>query len=237
MENLIKFKTIPSTKLYLKENFSKLKDRTIVLADHQTNGRGRLQRNWKDDDDLLFSILLKDNLKGNITNLSLLAAASIYKTLIKHLENVKIKWPNDILVNEKKISGILLESIISSKVDCVIIGIGINVNTRDFKDDLSKKATSLFLETSVLDDKESLFEELLKDFFYEYELYLQEKSDYLNICRENSYLIGKNVLLMIDEKAKDARVLNILNNGNILLLIDGKEVEMNYGEITLTGVY
>ncbi|HOD61840.1 MAG TPA: biotin--[acetyl-CoA-carboxylase] ligase, partial [Bacilli bacterium] len=90
MKNIIEFDTLPSTNLYLKENYHQLADRTVVVANHQTAGRGRLSRRWEDSDDLLFSILLKDNLPHNLANISLLVAASLYKTLNEILDNVTI---------------------------------------------------------------------------------------------------------------------------------------------------
>ena len=76
----IKFDTIPSTNLYLKENYQKLENLTCVTANHQTQGRGRLGRTWVDNNDLLFSILLKDNL-FNPSDYSFLIASSIIKVL------------------------------------------------------------------------------------------------------------------------------------------------------------
>ncbi len=238
MKKIIEFDTIPSTNLYIKENYRQLSDQTVVVANHQTAGRGRLSRTWEDSDDLLFSILLKDNLPHNVANLSLLTAASLYKTLIKILDNVTIKWPNDILVNSKKLAGILLESVvIGEKIDCVIIGVGINVNTVKLSENLNHKATSIYLQTNQKIDKRNLLENFLEEFWRDYRFYSKNKSDYLQICREHSYAIGKEVIVTIDHQPKKALVLNILENGNLLLLIDEEQVELNSGEITLKELY
>lgn len=234
---ILKFNTLSSTNLYLKDNYLLLDDKTVVVANHQTAGRGRLGRTWTDSDDLLFSILLKDNLNEKVSSLSLLICASLFKTLKRHFDDVKIKWPNDILVNNKKILGILLEAITNNKIDCVIIGIGINVNNRNFTDDLIMKATSFSLETNKSFDKDMLLNEVLNDFFNEYDLYINDKSDYLNICKENSCLINKIVTIKVDGIRKTAIVKDILNNGNILLSVDSHDLELNYGEVTLEEVY
>ena len=89
MENILYFDTIPSTNLYLKENYNKLDNLTSVVAHHQTQGRGRLGRSWEDGDDLLMSILIKEEL-DNYSNLSLLISSVIYKVLSKILNNIKI---------------------------------------------------------------------------------------------------------------------------------------------------
>lgn len=234
---ILKFDTLSSTNLYLKDNYPHLDDKTVVVANHQTAGRGRLGRTWIDSDDLLFSILLKNNLNEKVSSLSLLICASLFKTLKRYFNDVKIKWPNDILVNNKKILGILLEAITNSKIDCVIIGIGINVNNRNFTDDLIMKATSFSLETNKSFNKDTLLNEVLNDFFHEYDLYIYDKSDYLNICKENSWLINKIVTIKADGIRKTAIVKDILNNGNILLSVDSHDLELNYGEVTLEEVY
>ena len=238
MKNIIEFDTLPSTNLYLKENYHQLADRTVVVANHQTAGRGRLSRRWEDSDDLLFSILLKDNLPHNLANISLLVAASLYKTLNEILDNVTIKWPNDILVRGKKLAGILLESVvIGEKVDCIIIGVGINVNTAKLSEELKQKATSIYLQINRKIDKKELLEKFLKEFRRDYQFYSENKSDYLQICRDHSYVIGKEVIVTINNQPKKALVLDILENGNILLLINEKKVELNSGEITLQELY
>ena len=238
MEKIIEFTSLPSTNLYLKENYEQLPNKTVVIASHQTAGRGRLDRVWEDSDDLLFSILLKNHLPDNITNISLLVAASLYKTLIKDLEHVTIKWPNDILVDGKKLVGILLESIVvEEKIECIIIGIGINVNTTKMREALTQKATSMYLQTNKQVDKKTLLNNFLKEFIQDYQLYCEKKSDYLQICREHSYVIGKEVNIFLENELKKAQVLTILENGNLLVLVGDRKIELHSGEITLTELY
>ncbi len=238
MKKIIEFTTLPSTNLYLRENYQQLPDKTVIVANHQTAGRGRLSRVWEDSDDLLFSMLLKEQLPPNIANLSLLVAASLYKTLNKIVNNVTIKWPNDILVHNKKISGILLESIvIGEQVECIIIGVGINVNTIRMNPSIASKATSIFLETNHKTDKKTLLKSFLKEFEKDYRLYCAEKSDYLQICKLHSSVIGKQVSVVIDNQQKKALVQDILDNGSILLLVDDQQIQLNSGEITLTELY
>ena len=131
--NLLYFDTLPSTNLYLKENYQTLEHLTSIVAKHQTAGRGRLGRNWCDSDDLLMSILLKNDLNpSSLDSLSLVICATIYNVLSKYTTGLEIKWPNDILYKGKKICGILLERVISNRVECLIIGFGININHHDF---------------------------------------------------------------------------------------------------------
>ena len=238
MYKIIEFQSLPSTNLYIKENYRSLANKTVVMANHQTAGRGRRGRVWQDSDDLLFSILLKKNLPDSITNLSLLMAASLYKTLIKKVENVTIKWPNDILVNGKKLAGILLESVINAgKTEYVVIGVGINTNTEEIDASLQDKATSLYLETKAKVNKKELLRKIIRGFSEEYKLYNEGKSDYLQICRQHSSVIGQEVTIVLNSEQKTAKIIDILSNGNISLMVDDQQIEMNSGEITLTELY
>lgn len=234
MEEIKFFDVIASTNLYLKENYSKLNNLASVVACHQTNGRGRLGRVWSDSDDLLMSILIKDDLDlEKIENLSLVICTSIFKVLKKYLKNVKIKWPNDLLINEKKVCGILLESVISNKLEALIIGFGININTKAFETDLAKRATSMFLETNTLYDIEKLAYEVYNEFLNDYSSYLKGSKEYLKICKENSCLINKKITYLENGEERVSEVLDILENGHILLKTNDKIIEKSSGEITL----
>lgn len=234
MEEIKFFDVIPSTNLYLKENYSKLNNLSSVVAHHQTNGRGRLGRVWSDSDDLLMSILIKDDLDlEKIENLSLVICASIFKVLKKYLKNVKIKWPNDLLINGKKVCGILSESVISNKLEALIIGFGINVNTKTFETDLKTRATSMFLETNTLYDIEKLAYEVYNEFLNDYSSYLKGVKEYLKICKESSCLINKKITYLENGEERVSKVLDILENGHILLKTNDKIIEKSSGEITL----
>lgn len=233
--NRIKFvEEIPSTNTYLKENYNDLDNLFSICAKHQTNGKGRLGRTWNDNDDLLMSILLKDDLLlEKIEEISLVICASIFKVLKNILNEVKIKWPNDILINQKKVCGILLESVVSSKLECLVIGFGINVNTKEFLEELKTKATSLYLETKKEYDIKSLAKEIYSQFIIDYEEYKKGNKNYLKICKENSCLIDKDITYLSNGTLVNAKVIDILDNGHILLETNGIMVEKSSGEITL----
>ena len=182
------------------------------------------------------SILIKEKL-DNYTNLSLLISSVIYKVLSKILNNIKIKWPNDLVINNKKICGILLESVSSNKIDALIIGFGINVNTNNFSFDIKDKATSIFLETNNKVDITNLSKEIYNKFTEEYKLYKENKSDYLEINRKNSSVIGKVVSYIENGKEEIGEVIDILDNGHILLKKDNKYIEKGSGEISLHNNY
>ncbi|QTA37672.1 biotin--[acetyl-CoA-carboxylase] ligase [Thermosipho ferrireducens] len=128
-EKILIFNKIDSTNEYLKENYKKLPNGTVVVATTQTNGKGRYGKNWASPEGgLWFSILLKPRKPqpGDFyTKISSLALINILK---KYGINARIKWPNDIYVNKKKLCGILTEAVYKGELEAVIIGIGLNVN-------------------------------------------------------------------------------------------------------------
>src|SRR5690554_1474829 len=98
----ITFNTIDSTNSYLKRNYQSFDHLTWVISDHQTNGKGRFSNQWfSSNDSLLCSVLLKDDMDINIIKRTpLLAAKSLHKTLLKYHNDVLIKWPNDLYLND-----------------------------------------------------------------------------------------------------------------------------------------
>ena len=137
LKRIFHFNELDSTSAFLKRGRFSLRNFTFVSCDFQTNGHGRMGRTWvsPEGENLMFSVLIKDKaLVNNFSFLSLCSAVSILKVLQKlGLENVSIKWPNDVYVNGKKICGILLESVAdNNQMSSVIVGIGLNVNTTDF---------------------------------------------------------------------------------------------------------
>ena len=231
---VIRFKEINSTNTYLKENYQDMENLSIVVADHQTNGRGRLGRSWVDNDDLLFSILIKDGL-SKPTDYSLLIASTIIKVLKKY--NPTIKWPNDIMIGDKKVCGILLESISKKKIECVIIGVGINVNTCIFPEDLLVKATSLKNEGKKEIDKENLLQIIIKNFEKEYDDYLKSKNDFLENIRNNFYLREKNVSFVYNGKEESGIVKGMNDDGAIIIKLDNDVIAISTGEVTLNSAY
>lgn len=236
MSNILYFDTINSTNTYLKDNYKNLNNLTSVVAHHQTNGKGRLGRMWLDQDDLLMSILIKEEII-NFDLLSLLMASVIYKVLSKYVNNIKIKWPNDIVISNKKICGILLEGVSSKRIEAIIIGFGINANTTYFNKEIINKATSLYLETKNKIDIKKLSQEIYDKFVIEFDLFKENKSDYLEMNRKNSNVIGELIKYTENDKEYIAKVVDILDNGHLKLLIDNKYLEKSFGEISLHNNY
>ncbi len=192
---------IDSSNTYAK-NIAREYDRAIVIAKAQTSGRGRVGRVWLSDFDgcLMFSVLLKPNLSLDMLSfLSQIAAKSLHQSLAHHIKKdatLTIKWPNDIMLGGKKISGILTESVIDNvNRPVVVVGIGLNLFGR-LPDELAEIASTIEAETSYRIDTVDFVERFVLDFFREVSLYEQLKAvdtrliDYINSV---FYLADKEV--------------------------------------------
>lgn len=142
-------------------------DRTVVVADHQTAGRGRFGRRWLDEPgaSLLVSILLRPRLEPSRLPLLSYAAAVAVAEALEAAAGLagRLKWPNDVLVDGRKIAGILLESRIG-QAPAVVVGIGVNVAQRAFPPDLAPRVTSVALAGGRSTDREALLAALLESF-------------------------------------------------------------------------
>lgn len=230
----IHFEEISSTNLYLKENYHSLDNLTIVSANHQTNGRGRLGRSWIDNDDLLFSILIKEKL-DNPTNYSFLIANTLLKVLAKY--NPSIKWPNDIIINDKKVAGILLEGVAKDKTECVIIGVGININSKTFPDNLVFKATSLNLISNKNIDKNKLLDEIMDQFLEDYANYNGDIIEILSNIKKHSYLLNKEINFVYNNKNLNGIVKDIDIDGRLVVETKDGVLKLQSGEVTLQNTY
>lgn len=228
----IHFETIDSTNTYLKENYEKLDNFTFVSADFQIAGRGRNNRNWKSEkgENLLFSLLIKDKtLIDKFSSLSVISAFSIIKAL--NLEHLSIKWPNDIYYKDSKLCGILLEAVTRNEIECLIIGIGLNVNQREFVGEYKRTPTSLYQITNLTQDmrilKDKIFNQLYNDF-----MKVKEDYDFYNDIKEYDYLKDREVYAEINNEVKQIKVLGIDSDYSLKVLQDNKTYNLSSGEVT-----
>lgn len=160
--NIIELDEIDSTNKYVKTNAIKLPEGTAVFSHEQTAGRGRLERNWygKKGKSIFASFLIKniyDNLDA--VRLSFLFSIALKTFFSKYIsyDKIKLKWPNDVLIGNKKISGILSEY----SQECVIVGIGINVSDFEPDGDIEKPWTTIHTESRSKPDIIALRSELI----------------------------------------------------------------------------
>ena len=181
--NIIKLDAIDSTNSYLKKIIlnKDVSDSTIVTAKFQTKGKGQLGTNWQSEDskNLIFSIYKKD-LEVKVKDqfiISMIISLALIKTLKKNnLQNLCIKWPNDIMSDNKKICGILIENIVKEKhVKHTIIGIGLNVNQTIF--DNLPNASSIKKLTGTNHDKDEILKELVNNINSYFEMLYSSSSE------------------------------------------------------------
>ncbi|PYZ94540.1 biotin--[acetyl-CoA-carboxylase] ligase [Salipaludibacillus keqinensis] len=196
---------------------------TIVVADEQTAGKGRLGRTWDSQHEtgIWMSLILKPLVDfRQAPQLTLVAAVALARALQnKSGQQIDIKWPNDLLVNGKKICGILTElQADPDRIKSVIIGIGVNVNHEHFPQEITDIATSLKKESGKNFDRAELITDILDEFSWLYEAYLTNGFSLIKpLWEAHSLSIGKKV---IARRAKDSLVgiaLGINENGVLLL--------------------
>ena len=168
MSPVLHLDEVDSTNTYLKTRHSTLPHATVVYADRQTAGRGRYNRRWvSQEGGLYFSVLLKPLQNSHLSNLTQLMALSICYLLEKRKLCPTLKWPNDVHVQGRKISGILSEAVFAgSELQAVIVGVGINICQKEL-DYVGQPATSL-LACGVRADPREVLEEVLHFFWQGY---------------------------------------------------------------------
>ncbi len=239
---IIHFNTIASTNDYAKEIASDLEDGTVIISEEQTKGKGRLGRQWhsKINEGIWMSIILKPEIiPYKAPFITLIAGASVVSALNKLGVNTLIKWPNDIILNNKKISGILTElSAEIERVNHIVLGIGINVKTMEFSQEISDIATSLYKEGYKISRVD-----IVRNIFIEFEeLYMDYinnncKEKTLNICRKYSAIIGKDIYILKGDNKELVKCLDISEDGNLVVQAEDKTIkEVMSGEVSIRGI-
>ena len=236
--NLIKLKTVKSTNLEIKKMVSSnLKINNLCLsADNQTVGYGRRNTKWFSYmGNMHLSILLKPKCKINEVNqLSFMTSISLGDTLkkIKNNINIKYKWPNDILLNKKKVAGVLIEtsSHINKKIKWVIIGIGLNIIKSPNLNKKEFKATSLNKEKIYI-EKDNFIDSFLQNFFVNYEIWKKKGFNFIKKnWVSNMYKINNKIIVKYQNNYIKGKVVNLLINGGIKLKTNKKTKEIFYGD-------
>lgn len=180
--NIINFKEIDSTNKYAKENLENLQNFDVILAQRQLSGYGQWGRKWIDtgDKNIYMTIVLKPEKIDIYTDIVRYTAICICNILEKYSVTPKIKLPNDIIVNGKKICGILAEAITKGdNLKGIVVGIGLNLNTNLMTlSEINQPATSLNLEINKAVDKEIIISEILNEFENNYFVFLKKEFNF-----------------------------------------------------------
>ncbi|MFL6555436.1 MAG: biotin--[acetyl-CoA-carboxylase] ligase, partial [Bacillus sp. (in: firmicutes)] len=198
---------------------------TVILAEEQLSGRGRMARKWHSPKytGIWMSMIIRPNIPlSNAPQLTLLAAVAIVQAIEEMTDLIpEIKWPNDILINGKKVTGILTElQAEADLIHSIIIGIGINVNQKkeDFPLELQKIATSLFIEDGETVSRAELIRYIFKHFEKLYTLYLEQGFVPIKLLWEGyAGSIGKYIKARTLTNTIEGKALGITNDGVLQL--------------------
>ncbi len=240
--NIKHFEEIDSTNSYLLDNLDKYADKQVVIAQKQIGGRGRLDRKWASDKigNLYMSILLKpsqinNRARNNLINITQYMSVCICKVLESFDLSPSIKWPNDVLIANKKISGILSEVRFKSEnYSGLVLGVGVNLNlSQSDLNQIDQPATSLNMFTEESVDAMSFAQALLNEFFIKYETFINEgflsiKEDY---TKRNNFL-NKKVIIKLPNKNEVGVITNINADGTLTMRKDTDEdIIVNMGDL------
>ena len=216
---------------------------TLALAEFQSAGRGRLGRSWEvpEGTSVMMSILLRPKFEPQYApTLTLVMGMAVAKAVKNLGFDVSIKWPNDVVVSHKKICGILTEmGVRDGKIDYAVIGVGINVNIREFPEEMADKATSLYLEIGKEFDR-SQIPGLVMEAFEEYYEKFAATCDLSGLKEEyESILANYNQPVRVLAKEPYEGVARGITDGGELLVekTDGTIVAVSAGEVSVRGLY
>jgi BirA family biotin operon repressor/biotin-[acetyl-CoA-carboxylase] ligase len=223
------FKEIDSTNTKAKDLAQRgAPEGTVVIAEKQTNGRGRRGRTWlsPEGDGIYATLILRPAMSpGGAPKITLMTAVAIAEALLSLVPiDIRIKWPNDILVNGRKLAGILTE--ITADMDAVnyiVVGLGLNVNTRSesFSEEIGKIATSIYIETGKHLSRAGLIRAYLEQFEKYYKMFTQnEFAAIMGRWKQLSGFIGQKVMVDVIGRNYIGEVSDIDDDGVLILKDD-----------------
>jgi BirA family biotin operon repressor/biotin-[acetyl-CoA-carboxylase] ligase len=228
---VLRFESLPSTNTELARLASEgAAEGLAVLADEQTAGRGRLQRAWSSPKGagLYFSILLRPAIPIEYWPLITFMAALAVGDALTEATGLQtdIKWPNDLLSNERKICGILAEAIETRAGRTVILGIGINLTQNAFPPELANKATSVSEATGGHAERETILAALLSALSRWYALLNEPEKIVAAWCSRSSYGYGKFVQVNNGDEVWRGTTCGIEHDGALRLETASGEIKL-----------
>ena len=234
---------VDSTNKWAKEHISELKHLSVVYTYNQTSGRGRLERKWNYNgkDNIYASIVVKPSsglkeVYSNLTQYLCVILAEVFEEYTSPIyPSPKIKWPNDIRINGKKISGILAEGVnISNAGIAIVLGFGVNLNCKqEDMDRIDQPATSLNLVTGMEIDKESFLNRVLDKFCLGYDRFIENgfksiREEYL----KRAEFLNKKVAVKVFDNCVEGIASDVTENGALKIVDkDNKERILYIGDI------
>lgn len=217
---------------------------TVVVAEEQQTGKGRLGRVWSSPKGtgLWFSILLRPQIApSEVAGITLATGLGVCKAIRRCTGlNALIKWPNDIVTGSKKLCGILTEMTAEAdRIEYAVVGIGVNVNTKEFPEEIQHKATSLSIETGCDINRAKLFRKILTDTEKYIDSYLTNlEADIIDEYTSLCVTLGKQVTVTRGKSILKGIAVAIGNDGDLIVKTDdGENISVNSGEVTVQGIY
>lgn len=219
------FEKLPSTNSYAKQlNGEGTQHGTLVLTDDQTGGRGQYDRVWKAEPgkNLTFSLVFEPQKAERFSLLTLACALAVSETINSCSDTkTRLKWPNDVLCEGKKLCGILTETQFSgNKLERVVIGLGVNVNQGGFEGALAEMATSLKKECGKEFKREKLLADVLQKIEYRYRLWSQFSPDLVKQINRALVGYGEWTNLTVNDEQLDGefKFLGVNESGSLIAL-------------------
>jgi len=230
------FKSLDSTNEKAKKFANEKISNVVIIADRQKKGKGRFDRKWTSSfGGLYMTLVLKEKNLNKVKYLTFIASLSAVNAIKKLTKiSAKIKWPNDVLVKDKKICGILTETI-SNKENYALVGIGLNVNQLKFPKNISNKTTSLVIEKNKSYDTIKISKLIIKEFEKHYGYYSKKNyNKIIDIWKNNSHTLGKKIKVKTLNGNYIGKAINVDKDCNLILkTTNGKTKKIVEGDITL----
>ena len=218
---------------------------TLVITEDQYGGRGRRGRTWVNPpgSSIAMTLVVRPELAPNHASMMTLVMGIAIAKACKKTAGVetKIKWPNDVIVDGKKICGILTEmSADPDRIHYVVIGAGINVNIQSFSEEIKEVATSLQMVTGKRLHRADLISSCMEEFEKCYEKFIQTEDLSLLLEEYHNLLVNKDQKVCVLDPGGEytGTALGIDKNGELIVRKDNGEVTLVYaGEVSVRGVY
>ena len=245
-KEVLYFDTIDSTNIKAQERAEKgYPSGTLVVADKQESGKGRRGRSWVSPSGtgIFMTLMIKPDINpNNASMLTLVAALAVAKAITSVTgEEAMIKWPNDIVVNGKKVCGILTEMNAQfDYINHIVVGIGINVHNESFPEEISQMASSLMIEAGGKRfHRAQIIAETMSYFEQYYDTFLKTQ-DLSALVREYDELLvnrNKSVRVLDPKEPFDGKAMGITPKGELIVDTWESRKLVSSGEVSVRGIY
>lgn len=241
---MLHFDSIDSTNLAARARAQEgCKEGLVVTAEEQTAGKGRLGRRWTSpkSSSITFSVVLRPAIKpSEASGITLVMGMAVCRAIKRFTTGeAGIKWPNDIILNRKKICGILTE--MSGEIDAVnfiIVGAGINVNAGEFPGEIKDIATSMLIETGKITSRKEILASILKEFEKLYDSFKERGlSSMIDEYKSLSVTLGNQVKVLSSVDSFEGKAVDITDDGLLVVRLEnGAERKVISGDVSVRGV-